>query len=500
MGSTATMQAGRERKLVTLALLLSTFLAAIEVTVVSTAMPQIVSDLGGLKLISWVYSAYLLTTAISTPLFGKLADLFGRKKIFIFGSILFVGGSMLCGLSSNMTQMILFRAIQGIGAGAVMPATFTIVADIFTLEERAKIQGLFSSIWGIAGLVGPLVGGFFVDSLSWHWIFFFNVPFGIISVWMIAKLFHEKVEKKDKPIDYAGAATFSIGMTALLFAIITGGQNIAWTSPWMFTLLGLAAVFLIWFYRIEKTAQEPMVPFQLFRNKDIAISNLVGFLVSSVLIGINSYMPLWIQGVMGHSATSSGMALTPMSIGWLIGSIIGGRMLIKSGPRLTSSLGMTLIAAGSIWLASITGATSMWVIVALMTVSGLGFGFSITVFTIIVQSSVDWNMRGASTALNTFVRTLGQTIGIAALGTFLNERIASMVRQAGPDIASRISDDDLNKLLNPESASQLAPDVMNSLRTFLETGLENVFLVMAAVAVICLGCTLMMPKGKLNSK
>lgn len=160
MGSTATMQAGRERKLVTLALLLSTFLAAIEVTVVSTAMPQIVSDLGGLKLISWVYSAYLLTTAISTPLFGKLADLFGRKKIFIFGSILFVGGSMLCGLSSNMTQMILFRAIQGIGAGAVMPATFTIVADIFTLEERAKIQGLFSSIWGIAGLVGPLVGGF----------------------------------------------------------------------------------------------------------------------------------------------------------------------------------------------------------------------------------------------------------------------------------------------------------------------------------------------------
>lgn len=175
-------------------------------------------------------------------------------------------------------------------------------------------------------------------------------------------------------------------------------------------------------------------------------------------------------------------------------------MLIKSGPRLTSSLGMTLIAAGSIWLASITGATSMWVIVALMTVSGLGFGFSITVFTIIVQSSVAWNMRGASTALNTFVRTLGQTIGIAALGTFLNERIASMVRQAGPDIASRISDDDLNKLLNPESASQLAPDIMNSLRTFLETGLENVFLVMAAVAVICLGCTLLMPKGKLNSK
>ncbi|MCE5168639.1 MFS transporter [Paenibacillus profundus] len=496
MMNTATMQAGRSRKLVTLALLLSTFLAAIEVTVVSTAMPKIVSDLGGMQLISWIYAAYLLTTAVSTPLFGKLADLYGRKKLFIFGSALFVAGSMLCGLSMNMTQMVIFRAIQGIGAGAVLPVTFTIVADIYTFEERAKIQGLFSSIWGIAGLVGPLVGGFFVDSLSWHWIFFFNVPFGIVSVWMIIVCFKEKVERKDKPVDYAGAATFTIGMTAFLFAIITGGQSIAWNSPWMVLLLGIAAVFLVMFYFIEIKAPEPMVPFQLFRIRDIGVSNLVGFLISSVLIGINSYLPLWIQGVLGENATSSGLSLTPMSIGWLIGSIIGGRMLIKSGARLTSSIGMTFIVIGSIWLAMITGATSVWVIVALMAISGLGFGFSITVFTIIVQSSVEWNMRGASTALNTFVRTLGQTLGIAAFGTFLNARIASLVSTAGPEISSQITSDDLNNLLNPESASQLAPDMMNILRGFLETGLSNVFAVMAAIAVICFGCTLLMPKSK----
>lgn len=495
MGNEASMQAGRSRKLVTLALLLSTFLAAIEVTVVSTAMPKIVADLGGLSLISWVYAAYLLTTAISTPLFGKMADLYGRKNIFIIGSALFVGGSMLCGLSGTMTQMIIFRALQGIGAGAVMPVTFTMVADIYTYEERAKIQGLFSSIWGIAGLVGPLVGGFFVDSLSWHWIFYFNVPFGIVSVWMIMVCFHEKVERKDKPVDYAGAATFSIGMTAFLFAIITGGQGIAWNSPWMFTLFGTAAVFLALFFRIEVKAKEPMVPLKLFRIRDIGVSNLVSFLASAIVMGISSYMPLWTQGVLGQNASSSGLSLTPMSIGWLIGSIIGGRMLIKIGARVTSTLGMILIVIASIWLATISDTTPLILIVIIMSLSGLGFGLSFTVFTVIVQSSVDWSMRGASTALNTFVRSLGQMLGIAAFGTFLNASIATMVSDAGPDVSSRVSNEDLSKLLNPESASSLSPDLMGTLRSFLETGLGQVFLLMAIIAVACLVSMLFMPKS-----
>ncbi|MCG7408563.1 MFS transporter [Paenibacillus sp. ACRRX] len=483
-GHEATMKPGRSRQMVTLALLLSTFLAAIEVTVVSTAIPKIVADLGGLKLISWVYAAYLLTTAVSTPLFGKLSDLFGRKNVFIFGSVLFVVGSMLCGLSQNMTQMIIFRAIQGIGAGAVLPVTFTMVADIYNFEERAKIQGLFSSIWGIAGLVGPLVGGFFVDSLSWHWIFFFNVPFGIISVWMIIVTFHEKVERKNKPIDYAGAVTFTIGMTAFLFVLITGGQDIAWNSPVMYTLIGIAVVFLLLFFRIELKTEEPMVPLQLFRVRDIAVSNGVGFLLSGVLIGINSYMPLWIQGVLGESAQHSGLSLTPMSIGWLIGSVVGARMLIKSGARLAVAIGTTAVVVGSVWLASISGHTSMWMIMALTFISGLGFGFSFTCFTIIVQSTVAWNLRGASTALNTFIRTLGQTLGIAVFGTFLNSHIAQAVRDAGPEVASKVTNEDLNKLLTPEKASQLAPDLLVQLRQFLENGLNSVFMLLAVLAVI----------------
>lgn len=494
--SGATMKPGRPRQMVTLALLLSTFLAAIEVTVVSTAIPKIVADLSGLELISWIYASYLLTTAVSTPLFGKLSDLFGRKNIFILGSVLFVLGSVLCGLSQNMTQMIIFRALQGIGAGAVLPVTFTIVGDIYTFEERAKIQGLFSSIWGVAGLVGPLVGGFFVDSLSWHWIFFFNVPFGIISVWMIIVTFHEKVERKKHKIDYAGTVTFLIGMTAFLFVLITGGQNIPWNSPWMYGLIAIAVIFLASFIWIERRAQEPMVPLELFKVRNISVSNLVSFLASAVLIGINSYMPLWIQGVLGQSAKSSGLSLAPMSIGWLIGSVIGGKMLVSKGGRLTTSIGTTCIVIGAVWLAFITGQSSIWMIILLTFIAGLGFGFAFTSFTIIVQTAVPWNVRGSSTALNTFIRSLGQTLGIALFGTFLNQNIAAAVQQAGPKLSGKVGNDDLNKLLDPELSHQLAPDLMNSLRGFLESGLHSVFVIIAVIAAVGLITNvILMPKG-----
>lgn len=492
----ATMQPGRKRQLVTLALLLSTFLAAIEVTVVSTAIPKIVADLGGLQLISWIYAAYLLTTAVSTPFFGKLSDLFGRKNIFIFGSVLFVLGSMLCGLSQNMTQMVIFRAIQGIGAGALTPVTMTIVGDIYNFEERAKIQGLFSSIWGIAGLVGPLVGGIFVDSLSWHWIFYFNVPFGIISVWMIAVLFHEKIDRKKKSIDYGGTFTFMIGMTAFLVILITGGSMVAWDSTLMVVLIAVSILFLALFFYIELKVKEPMVPFHLFKNRSISVANGVSFLLSAVLIGLNSYLPLWVQGVLGQSAKSSGLALTPMSIGWLLGSIVGGRLLIKSGGKITAFIGTIAIVAGSIWLTFISSDSSIMMIMVLMFIAGFGFGFSFTSFIVIVQSSVSWKERGSSTALNSFVRTLGQTIGIAVFGTYLNTHIASAVKNAGADIASKVTSDDLNNLLSAEGAKELPADLIGPLRGFLEQGLQSVFMLAAGIAVVACLYTIFMPSRR----
>ncbi|MMZ50793.1 Multidrug resistance protein 3 [compost metagenome] len=482
------------RRNVTIAMLVATFLAAIEVTIVSTAMPRIVSDLGGLKLISWVFAIYLLTTSVTTPIYGKLADLFGRKIIFTFGTVVFLLGSVLCGLSQSMEQLILYRAIQGIGAGAVLPVTFTIIGDIYSFEERAKIQGLFSSVWGISGIIGPLVGGFFVDVLSWHWIFFVNIPFGIIAVVLVWMYLNESFEKKKQHIDYAGAVTFTIGMCALLYAFLTGGQEYPWSSGMIVTLFAVAVVFLGVFVIVEIKSQEPMLPLQLFSIRSISISNLVSFIVSAVLIAITAYLPMWIQGVYGGAATNSGLALAPMSIGWLFGAIASGQLMVRIRTRNTALLGLLTVMLASLWLALISIDTSQIVIVAIMFIVGLGFGLAVTVFTVTVQSSVDWKLRGAATASNSFVRTLGQTFGIAMFGTLFNSAIVRYMQEHGLEEGM-----DMNQLLSPEAASHLPVQLISSMREGLAYALHNVFLVMCIVAVVALVAGLWMPRTNPNS-
>ncbi|MCI1694553.1 MDR family MFS transporter [Aneurinibacillus aneurinilyticus] len=477
------------RRNVTIAMLVATFLAAIEVTIVSTAMPRIVSDLGGLKLISWVFAIYLLTTSVTTPIYGKLADLFGRKVIFTFGTAVFLLGSALCGLAQSMEQLIVYRAIQGIGAGAVLPVTFTIIGDIYSFEERAKIQGLFSSVWGISGIVGPLVGGFFVDVLSWHWIFFVNIPFGIIAVIMVWMYLNESFEKKKQHIDYAGAVTFTVGMCALLYAFLTGGQEYSWGSGIILTLFAVAVIFLGVFIIVEIKSQEPMLPLQLFSIRSISISNLVSFIVSAVLIAITAYLPMWIQGVYGGAATNSGLALAPMSIGWLLGAIASGQLMIRIRTRNTALIGLATIMLASLWLALISMGTSQFVIIAIMFITGLGFGLAVTVFTVTVQSSVDWKLRGAATASNSFVRTLGQTVGIALFGTLFNSAIARYMQEHGMEAGT-----DMNQLLSPEAASHLPAQLIMSMREGLAYALHNVFLIMCIVAVMALVAGLWMPR------
>ncbi|MFD2371190.1 MDR family MFS transporter [Brevibacillus sp. GCM10020057] len=450
---------------ITVALMIATFLSAIEATIVSTAMPTIVNKLGGLELISWVYAVYLLTSAVTTPIFGKIADLFGRKNVFLWGCALFLVGSMLCGLSQSMEQLILFRAIQGIGAGAVVPITFTIIGDIFTFEERARVQGLFASIWGIAGIFGPLVGGFFVDYVSWHWIFFINVPFGLLSVWLIVKNLHEKLEKRERKIDYGGAVTFTIGTTALLYALLTGGNEYAWNSPVIYSLLIVTVVFLVVFFAIQRRHPEPMLPIQLFHIREVSVPNLISFLASAILIGITAYLPLWIQGVLQKGAIYSGLILMPMSIGWPIGATLGGRLLVRYGARPISLLGILFLVLGTFCLSLITMTTPPWLIFGIVFVLGLGFGLSITIFTIVVQSAVDWNLRGVATSSNTFVRTLGQTLGVSVMGTFLNQHIGS----------------------HADSGAQVPPAT-------LAAGIHQNFLIVAALALVCLIIAFWLPK------
>jgi len=416
------MEKTTQRKMVTIAMLVSILLVAIDTTIITTAMPHIVQQLSGLNLLSWVFAIYLLTSSVTTPIYGKLADLFGRKSIFLFGIMLFVIGSMVSGMAQTMYQLILFRGFQGLGAGAVMPLTFIIIADLYPGEERAKMQGVFSSVWGIAGLLGPLVGGLFVDHISWRWIFYINVPIGIVAILLVLSFFHEPtIEKTKKTIDYWGAALFTISMGSLLFALISGGQLYAWNSVEIISLFIVAVVLLIIFLFVESMVKEPMLPLSLFKIPVIAVSNAV--VASGVLIGVNVYLPIWIQTLLGHSATSSGLTLMPMSFAWPLASTLAGQFMYKIGSKTTAVFGAVLIMAGSAWLLLVHTGSPYWYFVGIMIVIGFGMGCSFTPLTVLVQSAVGWNLRGAATASNTFSRSLGQTVGVAVLGTVFNNTL-----------------------------------------------------------------------------
>lgn len=458
-----------EKKIVT-ALLISTFLAAIEVTIISTAMPTIVDRLGGFELISWVFAIYLLTISVTTPIWGKLADLTGRKKIFIIGVTIFLIGSALSGLSQNMGQLIFFRAIQGIGAGAINPVTFTIIADVFSLKQRARVQGLISSMWGIAAVFGPLAGGFLTDFFSWRLIFLINIPFGLLAIWMIARNLNESIIKEKRKIDYGGAISFTIGITALLLALLSldTESGIGLSQSTLFILLGLAVLFLVLFLSIQKRHTEPMIPLDLFKIKDVSFSVSASFLTSMILIGLSAFLPLWIQNVLEMGATSTGIVLIPLSLGWPIGSMLSGRVFIpRLGIKQTALMGAILIFIGTSLLTMITPATPLVLLALFIFIIGLGFGFATTSYTVIIQSTVPPEMRGSGGSLITLFRTLGQAIGVAVLGTSMNFVINSF----NTDISS------------PETVAE---------------GLYIVFIISAIISILSLIATLLIPKRALD--
>ena len=418
-----------KKKSVIAALLIATFLTAIEGTIVSTAMPKIVEDLGGSQLYTWVISVYLLTTVISTPIFGKLADLFGRKIMFTIGVIIFLIGSMLSGLSQTMGQLVIFRMIQGIGAGALTTIPYTIIGDIFSFEQRAKVQGWISSVWGISGIIGPLAGGFIVDTISWHWIFFMNLPFGIAALLLLSVSLHEQFEKKKQTIDYAGIFTFAVSMTAFLYAltVLKEEKHVTTTILSLFIITIVGVSLFIW---IEAKGKEPMLPLSLFTNRIITISNLAGFLLGFILVTVTFYIPLWVQGVTNLNATYSGIAMLPMSITWPIGAVLAGKWLAKTSMGRTVLIGISIVVAACIGLIFFhTNTTIPWMMVV-TAIIGFGFGISLTAFTVAVQSAVDWKMRGAAMGSNNLMRNLGQAIGIAVSGLWLSDELNGSALEA----------------------------------------------------------------------
>lgn len=480
-----------QRRMVTLAMMVATLLVAIDTTIVTNAMPQIVKQLSGLELISWVFAIYLLAASVTAPVYGKLADLFGRKVIFIIGVTLFVIGSVLSGAAQTMPQLICFRAFQGLGAGAVLPLTFTIIGDLYTGEERAKMQGLFSSVWGIAALFGPLVGGLFVDHISWRWIFYINVPVGMATVLLVLVFLHERqVDKTKKSIDYLGAALFMTAMSLLLYALINGVELYTWNPAATILIFALALVFLILFLFVETKAPEPVLPLSLFKVPVIAVSNIVCFAASCVLIGVNVYLPLWIQTLLGHSATSSGLTLMPMSLAWTLASILAGRYMYKTGSKAMSVTGTILIAAGSAWLIFIHTASPYWYIIGIMMIIGLGMGASMTPLTVLIQSVVSWNLRGAATASNTFMRSLGQTVGIAIFGMLFNSKLNNYVQG---HIAGGWSSQDINNALMSGTGANFPAGVLVQLQTGMAQSLHAVFVLAFIISIVTLLVSILLP-------
>src|SRR3954452_25183462 len=409
-----------DRGPVLIGVMLSTALVAIDATVIATAVPSVVADLGGFAQFPWLFSVYLLAQAVTVPVYGKLADVFGRKPVMLFGIGLFLLGSVLCGLSWDMTALIAFRAVQGLGAGAVQPMSMTIVGDLYSLEERAKVQGYIASVWGISSVVGPTLGGVFSEYVSWRWIFFVNIPLCLDAAATIGLRFTERVDRRRPRIDYAGAGVLTVALTLLILGLLEGGQAWAWGSPQGIAVLAAGVALLAAFVVIERRPAAPVVPLRLFRQRLLVATSLVSACVGAALLGLTSYVPTFVQDVLGTGPLVAGFALPALTLGWPISASQAGRVYLRIGIRSTALIGATVVLLGSGLLLLLDGSSSVLLVGGTSFVIGLGMGFTAAPTLIAAQSAVRWQERGVVTGLNMFSRSAGSAIGIAVFGAIVN--------------------------------------------------------------------------------
>ncbi|CAM3605488.1 MDR family MFS transporter [Hydrogenibacillus schlegelii] len=427
------------RPYVLAAAMLGMFMAAVESTIVATAMPTIVGDLGGFRWIGWVFSGFMLAQAVTTPIFGKVADLFGRRPAYAGGVALFLLGSILSGLAPSMGWLIAFRFLQGLGAGSVMPIAQTMIGDVYPGTERARVQGWLSSVWALSALTGPMIGALIVKFWHWSWIFWINVPVGAVSVALVL-LFLEEPARTERPaIDWAGAAALFLALVGWMGGLLFSGSLWPWQSWETAALLALglgASAFFVW---AERRAREPVMPPALFRERLIAVANGATFITGAALIALSTFLPSYVQGVLGRPPEVAGMALTAMSIGWPLGSFVLGRLYGRIGPRAAAIAGAVFLFVGGTMFALMrpaygalyAGAASFWI--------GLGMGFTNTAYIVAIQSRVPWALRGAATSTNLFMRLFGGTVGAAVFGALLNRGVERALVAGGlsPDEAER---------------------------------------------------------------
>ena len=408
-------------------MLLGMMLGALEATVVSTAMPTVVSTLGGLAHYSWVFSAYLLTSTASVPIWGRLSDLYGRRQVYLTGIAIFLIGSLLSGASGSMLQLILWRALQGLGAGCIIPLSMTIVGELYTLAERPRTQALFSGVWGVASIAGPLVGGYVTDYLNWRWVFFLNLPFGLLAAAVLASAYPASRRVSSVQVDWLGAGLLFTGISALLIAL--GDETPGGVWVWVVATVALLGGFIA----VERRAPEPIMPLDLFNVPVIARSLVVVFLVGVSLFGAIAFIPLFVQVVRGGTATQAGQAITPLFLGWVIMSIVGARATVLFGYRTVSIAGSVLMTVGFVGLTLVDGSSSRWILMSSCMVIGAGMGTQMLSLLLAVQHGVDRSRLGIATALNQFSRSVGAAIGVAAMGAVLARGLGGVSLPGGAD-------------------------------------------------------------------
>ena len=489
--------------------MLAMFISSLDQTVVSTAMPRIISDLGGFTQYAWVTTAYIITSAITLPITGKLTDMYGRKYFYIAGLAIFTLASFLSGLSATMTQIIIFRGLQGMGAGIMMANSFTVIGDLFPPAERGKYQGLISGVFGISSIVGPTLGGFITDTLSWHWIFFINIPLGIIIILLFIVFFPNfRPNRPRHRVDYTGAVILILAVVPAMLALSQSGVNYPWLSAPMVGMFAFSAIMTVLFLLVERRSKEPIIPLSLFRNQIVAISELAIFFTAFGMFGTIIFVPLFFQGVLGLSATASSSFLTPMMLGMVMGSLVSGQLLSRAGGhyKIQGAVGIVTMALGMLLLSTMTLETGHSVAVLNIVITGLGLGITMPLYTIVVQNAVPYNILGVATSSTAFFRSIGGSVGLSIFGSVMNNRFASeFMKNLSPAAKAIIPSQDLELLtrnpqvlVSPEaqtqlraSIEQLGPQgsavfeqVIQALRLSLDSALSEIFFISFVTVII----------------
>lgn len=462
--------------------MMASFVAAVEVTIIATAMPTIVGALGDFELFSWVFTAYLLTQGVTVPIYGRLCDFYGRKRMLYFGILFFVIGSVLCGFAWNMVSLIAFRVVQGFGGGSLATVSQTIVSDLYPPPERAKVQGYISTTFATSALVGPVLGAFIVAHLSWQWVFWINVPLCFVTVAMLAATFHEHIEFRPHQIDYLGSVLMALA-TGLLMYALTRAATLSLTMIVTLLVGAVAAAALLLIQ--ERRAREPMLPLDIWRNRMVIYGNCASGSLGAAQMAITAFLPAFIQGVLGESAFLAGLALTAMSVAWPTGGFIAGRSLLTISYRKSSSLGSIVLIAGSVMLALLSpGLGAHWAIGSAFVV-GLGMGLTNMGFFVGIQSSVDWHQRGVVTSSYNYSRIIGQSLGAAVFGGIVNAALAGQA--GGSDVGSRLLEPALRETM---SAAELAP-----LMDAFAGALHHIYEINVVLAFLTLVSALALPRG-----